>query len=247
MEDILHCLRDCRFAREIWNKLNALTWPRFLVGSVQAWIKYQVCGPHGSLFATALWGIWRWRNNAILGDKSWNAISTMNWISTEHHDYFSFLSSDLSTTLGMGGGAFWRAPPAGEFKLNTDGVFDLTGARMAVGGNPITAEIGALKHGLVLLWNANIRKAICEVDCLEIVKALSENRYQFHELASELLDLKLLLDRDWCIELTHISRDANAAADCLAGMGGGLQCPIEYLEAPPQQLAPILARDLLAL
>ncbi|XP_057420539.1 uncharacterized protein LOC130714634 [Lotus japonicus] len=251
MEDILHCLRDCRFAREIWNRLNALTWPRFLVGSVQAWIKYQVCGPHGSLFATALWGIWRWRNNAILGDKSWNAISTVNWISTEHHDYSSFLSSDLSMTLGMGGGAFWRAPPAGKFKLNTDGAFDLTGARMGMGaysgGNPITAEIGALKHGLVLLWNANIRKAICEVDCLEIVKALSKNRYQFHEYASELLDLKLLLDRDWCIELTHISRDANAAADCLAGIGGGLQCPIEYLEAPPQQLAPILARDLLAL
>ncbi|XP_057418984.1 uncharacterized protein LOC130713213 [Lotus japonicus] len=267
VEDSIHCLRDCRFAREVWSRLDALSWPGFLSGDILSWFLCQARGTHASLFATAIWGIWRWRNNALLGDNSWSAMSTVQRILHDHHEHITYLSSDLLSLTGSVAVARWSVPPAGRLKLNTDGAFDHVGTRSGMGGlvrdasgywvcgfyagatsaNPLLAEIEALKLGLNMLWDANLRCVDCEVDCLDIVQALANNTYQFHVQASNLLELKLLLDRDWDVELRHISRDANDAADCLAGLGSRLQCSYTYLEVPPHELCPILARDLLAL
>ncbi|XP_057433952.1 uncharacterized protein LOC130726665 [Lotus japonicus] len=116
-----------------------------------------------------------------------------------------------------------------------------------IGGDPLKAEIEALKLGLIMLWDANLRSVICEVDCLEIVQTLVSNNYQLHTHASHLLHLKLILDRDWDVELRQISRDANEAADCLVGLCSRLQCHYTSLEVPPHELCPMLARDLLVL
>lgn len=114
----------------------------------------------------------------------------------------------------------------------------------SIEGDPFKAEVEALKLGLILMWDVNMRSAVCEVDCIELVQALVDERYQFHAMASDLLDIRLLLDRDWDVELMHISRDANEVADYLAGLGSGLQCTYTCLEAPPPQLCPILVMDL---
>lgn len=237
------------------------------MSNAQAWVKSQAQGPHASLFFTAIWGIWRWRNNEVLGDNDWTMVSTVNWIITEHRDYDLLLTRGLSLSMVDDAPLRWAPPVSGEYKMNSDGAFKHDDDRMgmggivrdahgawisgfyagSLGGDALRAEIAALKHGLTLLWNANVRRATCEVDCLDIVEALENDRYQFHALASELLDIRLLLDRDWTVTLAYVPREANAAADCLAGLGASLLCPLTCLESPPQELQPILARDLLAL
>lgn len=97
------------------------------------------------------------------------------------------------------------------------------------------------------MWDANVRDVICEVDCLDLEEALRDDRLHFHEHASELQDIKKLLQRSWTNQLVHISRNANEAADCLAALGADRQCSVLRLKVPPPQLQPILARDLLVL
>lgn len=162
---------------------------------------------------------------------------------------------------------WWKAPPLGSFKLNTDGAYSPSKSLMGMGGairdasgawvrgfmascsggDPLKAELTALQSGLILLWEMNIRDAICEVDCLEIVDVLRDSRIDFHELASDFREIHLLLQRDWHVQLRHVPRTTDDVVDCLAGLGADLQCSLAILEDPPPQLLPFLARNLLAL
>lgn len=89
--------------------------------------------------------------------------------------------------------------------------------------------------------------AIGEVDCLEIVNTLHDDRFKYHKLAFEFSEIWSLLLRPCSFQLKHILRSANDAANCLAGSATDIQCATFRLETPPSQLDPILARDLLAL
>ncbi|XP_057423535.1 uncharacterized protein LOC130717346 [Lotus japonicus] len=115
------------------------------------------------------------------------------------------------------------------------------------GGSPMKAEVMALLRGIKLVWELNLRVIVCEVDCLEIVETLKDNRHQFHELASDFRELEDLLHRDWNIQLEHIPRSANEVDDCLVGMGIVQQCDYTRLEDLPPPLHPFLAKDVLAL
>lgn len=66
----------------------------------------------------------------------------------------------------------------------------------------MTAEILALKLGLQLLWDRNMRRLYCEFDCSGLVKVLGGGNL-FHVLASDLQDLHLLLCRSWEVHLRH--------------------------------------------
>lgn len=66
-----------------------------------------------------------------------------------------------------------------------------------------------------MVWN---------VDCLDLVNALGKERYKFHRYGSSLIDIHLLLSRDWDVNIRHVPREGNEPADRLAGMGASLQC-----------------------
>ena len=64
-EDIIHCLRDCPHAHEIWTRLGALSWRGFNTMDVKVWLKSQVTGPNALKFISGIWVNWKWRNNFI--------------------------------------------------------------------------------------------------------------------------------------------------------------------------------------
>lgn len=266
LEDGLHCLRDCPYSREVWSRLNALNWSRFAADNVKDWVRYQVQGPHATLFVAAIWGLWRWRNISVLGDNDWTVDVVVRWILQERKEYEMWLGNGTGLEAGTEV-VRWKLPPSGYCKLNTDGAYSHSKQRMGCGGlvrdtggawvkgfmagsgggDPLMAEILALKMGLTLLWDNGIRSALCEVDCKEIVDTLHGDHYHFHQLATEFGEIKTLMNQEWTIQITHIPRSANDAADCLAELGAVRQCNILWLEDPPPELNPILARDLLAL
>lgn len=116
----MHCLRDCRFAREIWNSFIAFAWHDFLLMNVRDWIKAQARGPQAHSFMAALCGIWRWRNDVLLGDNSWTAMNTVNGIRTEKNDY-SLCQASRRQRVNCVERSRWATPSVGSFKLNTDG------------------------------------------------------------------------------------------------------------------------------
>lgn len=99
-------------------------------------------------------------------------------------------------------------------------------------GDPLTAEVSTLKIDLNIFWDSDIRSAICEVGCLEIVEALQDNMFHFHELASKVCVIRSLLQREWNIHLVQISKSVNDTTYCLARLGAARQCVSLRLEVP---------------
>lgn len=150
----------------------------------------------------------------VLGDDDWMIDVTIRWIQQERVDYELWLAK-WSNLTDEAGPERWKTPPLGTIKLNTDGAYSQSNDRMgmggvvrdttrswiagfmagSLGGDPLLAEVRALTMGLNLLWDANIRCAMCEVDCLELVQTLQGGRFHFHELASELGALNDLIQR----------------------------------------------------
>lgn len=61
------------------------------------------------------------------------------------------------------------------------------------------------------------------------------------------MDIQLLLARNWEVKNCHVHREGNAPVDCLACMGGRLQCARVDLVSPPEEVLPLLHKDLIAL
>lgn len=87
--------------------------------SAGPWFEFVlVCGR-----LTALWGSWRWRNNAVLGDNDWSVEFVVRWILQEQRDYAWLQSVEDSVARHGLGHVCLRVPPSGACKLNMNGVF----------------------------------------------------------------------------------------------------------------------------
>lgn len=64
-EDVIHCLRECPHAREVWLRIGAPSWSGFWCVDAGPWVEVMARGTHGLLFLSCLWGIWKWRNKRI--------------------------------------------------------------------------------------------------------------------------------------------------------------------------------------
>ncbi|KAL0403558.1 UNVERIFIED_CONTAM: hypothetical protein Sradi_1996600 [Sesamum radiatum] len=124
MEDSLHALWDCHFARQVW-LLSNLGWTTLCrnTSDVESWMrgiaKYLNSKDFG-LFLTIAWSIWQARNRRIAEN---SASSPMDIICSAH----SFLSayegvcSQTIQLLHPRRPASWEPPPSGTVKVNFDG------------------------------------------------------------------------------------------------------------------------------
>lgn len=141
----------------------------------------------------------------MLGENDWTVDLVVRWILQEHKEYELWLGKgtclEEATRLVR-----WQLPPTGLSKLNTDAAYSHSQKRMGFGGlvrdvrgtwvtgfmvgsvdgDPLMAEILALKMGLNLLSDCGIRSAVCEVDCKEIAHTLYGDQFHFHQLATEI-------------------------------------------------------------
>lgn len=60
---------------------------------------------------------------------------------------------------------------------------------------PVLAEIRALKLSLELLWSMNVRKVLCEIDCVECEETLRDGWYERHVHADDFADVRHSLGR----------------------------------------------------
>ncbi|CAI0459471.1 unnamed protein product [Linum tenue] len=84
------------------------------------------------------------------------------------------------------------------------------------------AEIwGALK-GLEIAWDAGYRRVELQLDSQTAITLLQDTGSHSHQHASLTLAFQSLLRREWEVRITHIYREANFLADCLAHKGHSL-------------------------
>lgn len=266
-EDCLHCLRDCPHSRELWAKLGAWSWPNFSSLELPVWISFQARGRNATKFVAGLWGVWKWRNNMVLGDSPWPLHVAWSNLVRDHDDFLHALQPDL---ICIGAGLrnnVWRPPQENFVKLNTDGSFreakncmggggilrDKAGCwiagftSLAHGGDPFVAEALGLKEGLLMAWNSGHRNISCDIDCDNLVILLEEGhleRVHHHPQVAILKEIMQLMARNWRVSISWIHRDGNSAADWLSKQGYNLSSPsTQAIHQLEQELQLILLRD----
>lgn len=106
------------------------------------------------------------------------------------------------------------------------------------------AELGALRVGLELGWNAGHRKLVVELDYSDVLAALED--LNCGDFIPEIEARRCLISRNWEVRLRVVPRDCNSPADWLAKHGAS--APEEGLRVwrdPCVKLQPLLLLDCL--
>lgn len=96
---------------EVWRRLNALAWPNFYAQDIRNWVQVLARGRAATLFLAGLWGLWRWRNEMVLGDRKWTVDFVVQWIRGEERIYHNLLGAGTGSLLGMSQVAKWLPDP----------------------------------------------------------------------------------------------------------------------------------------
>ena len=147
----------------------------------------------------------------------------------------------------------WFKPPAGWFKLNSDGasygnpgkaggggiIRDCNGlwikgfARSIGYATSITAEFWALRDGLKLALNEGIQRLIVELDAKVVVDLINSNVATNKPYAPLLYDCRYLLTRFIQVQVVHVYREGNRCADALAKWGSNMTEAFAVFDRPP--------------
>ena len=158
----------------------------------------------------------------------------------------------------------WAKPPFGWHKLNTDGA-SLGNPGKAGGGGliqdhqgkwikgfmrriglvtSITAELWALRDGLMLAKQIGITHLVVEMDNKVIVDLVQSNKATNNSYSSLLNDCRFLLRQLHRFKINHAFRKANRSVDYLAKGGCSLLRNFVVLDCPPtDELCHILDSD----
>ncbi|MED6172949.1 hypothetical protein PIB30_054693 [Stylosanthes scabra] len=144
------------------------------------------------LFASALWWIWRDRNNDVFdSSNSWSIDKVLFLIrhSTADLVRFSSLLGSLNQHHVI---CNWSPPPLNTVKVNCDGTITEESI--------LRCELFAIWRGLVLVWENDYRQVICETDSLECFLIIQSNNSAMNQEARDLqLKINEILHRDWTV------------------------------------------------
>ena len=120
-QDVLHCLRDCHFAQEIWKAIHiGYTRHSFFTSTTKDWIKQGLHCQSPQVFLSVLWWLWRWINHRILGENQWKKHDVIGYIHNFHEDIDYYLLGK-GTNDNIRNVMRWQPPQRGLVKLDVDG------------------------------------------------------------------------------------------------------------------------------
>ncbi|XP_017187335.2 uncharacterized protein [Malus domestica] len=158
----------------------------------------------------------------------------------------------------------WIVPPRGQLKRNIDGfgkaeslaagfsaiIRDGNGLFIAAGigsfediASPLISKAMAMRAGLLWAIDRGYQSLIIETYSLQIVEALRDPILNLSPIEQVLKDCKVLLNTITEANITHIRRNANAAAHHLAKVGLSLMQSYEWIGSPPSIRTDILVED----
>lgn len=241
---MIHLFRDCPKALVIWNTIGGpITIQRSATLDWEAWIAANIfqknckflnmLWPH--LFIFVCWFLWKWRNKYIF-DVSFHgphdAIPTIMRYVSEWENATKKVDCSPSTQVCL---LNWKKPPPGTLKLNVDGTRSSRGNIGAAGvfrdsegnwfhgfmlnigvGEVLQAEAWGLASGLQLAKDLNITHIEVESDSAVLINILQSTDLDLHPLGTLLANCKTILESFDSCSISHIHRERNMVADCLA-------------------------------
>ncbi|CAN1748538.1 Putative ribonuclease H protein At1g65750 [Linum perenne] len=244
-ENSSHVLRECSFADEVWKKVlpDAVSRPDWTLPFVE-WLEVHLNSNVGLQFGIVNWYLWRTRNERLFASgkdsPSVVAAKASNWIRTVS----SAMARDA--TLDSNNGAArqievsWKMGPPEWYTLNSDGSVQGARGKAAAGGlirdsegrcldaytvnlgicSITRAEIRGAIEGIRRAWRAGYRRLEVQLDSSAAVAILLNQETSLaHQYALEVWEFRDLIQREWTVNVRHVYREANHAADYLASIG----------------------------
>ena len=156
----------------------------------------------------------------------------------------------------------WQKPPLGWAKLNTDGSALGNPGRAGGGGvirdhlghwikgysramgttNSFTAELWALRDGLIIAKDLGLCNLIVELDASSVVQLLSSDKPNLlmEPLLSDCRSLYRTIPNK---RIQHVYREANQCADALARLGSSVVSSFVVFVEPPPVVVSLLALE----
>ncbi|XP_057453171.1 uncharacterized protein LOC130745038 [Lotus japonicus] len=124
----------------------------------------------------------------------------------------------------------------------------LSGISLGVdGGDAFIAELAGIELGLQQAWNLGHRELSCYSDCLEAVNVCTSHvDVTTYWARDAILRIRTMLQWGWNVELTHVPRGKNNAADCLAKHASREGAARREWRLPPSFVIEALLKDVVA-
>ncbi|KAH9791596.1 putative ribonuclease H protein [Citrus sinensis] len=272
VEDILHVLRDSMGTKGFWYRVIPVAmrqhffqapFKEWMINNLQnAWpitgVRNWVC-----FFGIAIWRLWFWRNQFWVNGLAMDSLSMVNDVKARTKEVILIQGSSLSlTNKKVNKWIGWSPPNWPWCKLNSDGACKVNGVAAAGGlirdhsghwvagfglniGNcsVTTAELWGLYQGLTLAWNKGIRWLCVEVDSRCVTQLVKNNMVNPNEFSTLIHAIQELIRRNWRVEITHVYREANFAADYLATLACSLPLGLHVLNSPPKGVLQFMSQD----
>ncbi|BFG15821.1 hypothetical protein CerSpe_020950 [Prunus speciosa] len=275
VESILHIFRDCEKAASVWQAMLCPgAHPHFFQMDFHPWLRSNLLSkamwgdhvPWPLVFVFTCWVLWKWRNNQIF--------NIDNEVSYEPEKIIVAAVREWYTASQVGGTKApkmpllltWEPPELGQFKLNVDGSRRCASGSIGAGGvirnslgdwvsgfavnlgkgQILEAEVWGLFFGLQIAIAKGIRRLSVEMDAATAVLLVQQHsRLGSHPLASLIASCCAMVRQIGVCYVSHIYRERNAVADCLAKWSHNLDLGLCVLDAAPSWLGSVLVDDLL--
>ena len=107
----------------------------------------------------------------------------------------------------------------------------------------IVVEIWAIYYSLVLTWQKGFHHVLLKSDSSSALYLIQKESIERHPFASVIKRVRDLLTQEWVMQISHIFREANSAADFLVNFGHSIQLGVCFYDTTSNGLAPLLMHD----
>jgi ribonuclease HI len=273
-ETILHVLRDCPIAKEVWMQvLPVASRGIFFMGDLEGWIEFNLHnhvqwhykGGWCDFWAAMCHCLWTWKNKEVHEEEFVRPMTPVLHAMNIVRDYDQAMRANVHVQQRVQLVALigWVPPKENFVKLNTDGasnnnnvagcgglVRDREGdwlggfAKYVGSSSAVVAEAWGVLEGLRYVWNKGFRKVELNVDSLALVNII-KNRTCHSAVGGMIMKhIWRMMDRDWEVEVSHIYREANKCADTLAKVGCNLDLELQIFEICPFFLTDLVSADM---
>ncbi|KAF7815419.1 ribonuclease H [Senna tora] len=233
-EDILHAIRDCPKARNVWMRLvNPRHWHVFFNMDLHRRIHLNLHKQFGVeqmdwsvVFSVASWSLWKWRNDELFaigsnirGDQYF---IIMNRVKSILNDVKDGAGLKLKKPARVNKVVRWTKPEAGN--LGSCSI--------------LMAEMWGVLSGIELAWQRGSRKLEVEMDSLVVCGMVQGTTVETHPCFPMLNRIHNLLRRDWEVVFRHSYREGNRATDAMASLGHGAGFGLNCFLTPPPSCMP---------
>ncbi|WCJ36333.1 Polynucleotidyl transferase ribonuclease H-like superfamily protein [Euphorbia peplus] len=271
-ESVLHVLRDCAKAKQIWDAFIPPVMSSFFYScSLDAWldenlkVTYSVFNIEwGIIYGFIVWWLWKFRNERIFEGKA-DVVLTVEFIVAKAKEckVAYTTASRVTAPIREERMVKWIPPDDGWIKINTDGASKGNPGLASAGGvlrgasgawfggfavnlgicTAFLAELWGLFFGLKLAWSKGYVKVIVEMDSKAVISLVQGHVNVHHPYGWIVRECQEFLKRSWDIRFLHVYREGNRAADWMANFAGSLALGHHECVVPPAGLQEFLDDD----